>query len=79
MQTLYVHLSGLDAAIVEVDEMPKPTDVIVVGRNPRRRDGKPLTFILDEVNTVIFPMHMVTFIEVMPTGEEEEIETFIRE
>jgi hypothetical protein len=77
--TLYVHIEGLENTLLEVEELPAPTDVILVGRNPRRRDGKDVPYILSEVNTVIFPLSRVLFIEVMPSGEEDEIETFIRE
>jgi len=31
------------------------------------------------VSVVIFPMHRINFIELMPTGEEEEIISFVRE
>lgn len=79
MIQIYIHLAGLDNVVMEIDELPNPSDNFVLGRNPRRRDGKPIPFILEEVNTVIFPTSVITFIEIMPTGEEEEIETFIRE
>jgi hypothetical protein len=64
---------------MEIEEMPKPTDTIIIGRNPRRRDGKDAPYMLPEANMVIFPVHRLMFIEVMPTGQEEEIATFIRE
>lgn len=79
MITLYVHIEGLDTALLEVDQMPAPTDTALVGRNPRRRDGKDLPYILKEVNQIIIPMNRITFIEVMTQEDEEEFETFIRE
>jgi hypothetical protein len=77
--TLYVHIEGLETAMMEVDQMPDITSTCIVGRNPRRRDGKDLPYVYAEVNTIIIPMNRVTFIEVMSEAQEEEFETFIRE
>lgn len=79
MVTVYVHLDGLETALMEVEELPKPTDTCILGRNIRRRDGKDIPYLLADVTTAIFPMSVIKFIEVIPSGEEEEIETFIRE
>lgn len=79
MITLYVHVEGLETSLLEVEQLPNPTDTILIGRNPRRRDGKDLPHILPEVNTVIIPMNRIVFIEVLSAEEQEEIETFIRE
>ncbi len=79
MITLYVHIEGLDTALVEVETMPNLTDTMLICKNPRRRDGKDLPYILPDVNTMILPMNRVMFIEVMTAEEEEEFETFIRE
>jgi hypothetical protein len=60
--------------------MPEPTDQIVTISNPRRRDGKDLHYLEDEVTTMIVPWHRVTFVEVMPSAAEmEEVITFVRE
>ena len=79
MITLYVHIEGLETTLMEVDELPNVTDTLLIGRNPRRRDGKDVSFIMQEVNTLILPINRVVFIEVMTDEQEEEIETFIRE
>ncbi|MBZ0306168.1 MAG: hypothetical protein K8I82_08885 [Anaerolineae bacterium] len=79
MLTVYVHIEGLETTLMEIDEMPKPTDTLLIGRNPRRRDGKDAQYMLQEANMVIFPINRLIFIEVIPTGQEEEIETFIRD
>jgi hypothetical protein len=77
--TVYIHLEGLESVLGELEEMPTPSDVTITCYNSRRRDGKEINFILREVTKVIFPMHVIKFIEIMPTDEGEEIETFIRE
>jgi hypothetical protein len=52
---------------------------MILGKNPRKRDGKDVDYLQQNVNTIILPLHRVTFIEVMTDEREEEIETFIRE
>lgn len=79
MITLYVHLEGLETALLEVEALPTPTDTCIVGRNPRRRDGKDLPYLLSDVSTIILPMTRVTFIEVLTDEAEDDFETFIRE
>lgn len=77
--TLLLHIVNEDPIQCEVDRLPEPTDLIVIARNPRRRDGKDLNNILPDVNTVIWPMSRINFIEVMPTAEEEKVVSFVRE
>lgn len=73
MQTVLVHIMNEEPIMAEMEELPSPQDQVVFLMNPRRRDGKELHYVLSEVQTIILPWHRVTFIEVMPTGQEEEI------
>jgi len=77
--TVIIHLSGEDPVLGEVDELPAPTDTAVTVNNPRRRDGKDLPYIDGNVVTVVWPMHRVTFMEILPTADEEELIGFVRE
>jgi hypothetical protein len=77
--TLLLHIANEEPTLVEVEKMPEPSDVILIGMNPRRRDGKDLPNVAPNVTTVIWPMGRVTFIEVMPSGEEEKVVGFVRE
>ena len=77
--TLLIHLEGSDPFVADVDELPSAHDQVIVVNNPRQRDGRDLTNLMPEVQTVIYPWNRITFIEVMPTEEEEEIIGFIRE
>ncbi len=77
--TVLLHLTGEDAVVGEIDQLPSPTDASVTVNNPRRRDGKDLPYVQSNVVTVIFPLHRITFIEVMPTAEEEKLIGFVRE
>jgi hypothetical protein len=77
--TILVHLSGEDAVVGEVDDLPAPTDVSVTLNNPRKRDGKDLTYLQGNVVSVVWPMHRVNFIEILPTAEEESLIGPVRE
>ena len=78
--TIILHIANEEPILCEVEKMPEPTDQIVTISNPRRRDGKDLHYLEDEVTTMIVPWHRVTFVEVMPSAAEmEEVITFVRE
>jgi hypothetical protein len=77
--TLLVHLVGEDPIIGEAEELPTATDTTITVNNPRRRDGKDLPYVQSNVVTVVWPMHRVNFIEVMPTAEEERLIGAVRE
>jgi len=77
--TVLVHLSGEDPVLGEIDELPEPTDTAITVNNPRRKDGKDLPYIDGNVVSVMWPMHRVTFMEILPTAEEEELIGFVRE
>ena len=77
--TVLVHLSGEDPVVGEVEEIPTPADNTIMLNNPRRRDGKDLAYVQGNVVSVVWPMHRVNFIEIMPTSEEEKLIGFVRE
>ncbi len=76
---LLLHIAGEDSIVVDVDELPSLTDQVLIGTNPRYRDNKPVRNILAEVNTVIFPWWRINFIEILPSGEDEEVYSFFRD
>ena len=77
--TVLVHLSGEDSVVGEVDVIPAPADTTITLNSPRRRDGKDLAYIQGNVVTVVWPMHRINFIEILPTAEEEHIIGPVRE
>jgi hypothetical protein len=77
--TIVVHLLNEDAVVGEMDEIPSPADTLLVVNNPRRVDGKDLHYLSEDVVTVIWPVSRINFLEVLPTKEEEEIISFVRE
>ena len=77
--TLVVHILNSDPIMGETDELPSPSDTMVLLRNPRRVDGKDIHYLADNVITVYWPIERVNFIEVITTAEEEAIIGFVRE
>ena len=77
--TVMLHLSGEDPILGEMEELPKPGDSNVTLTSPRRRDGKDLPYLQGDVVTVVWPMHRMNFLEVMPSREDEELVTFVRD
>lgn len=71
MITLLVHINNADPVKLDVEEMPKTTDNAIVGKNPRERTDKEVTWIEEGVTTIIFPWWRVTFVEVLPSPEDD--------
>jgi hypothetical protein len=79
MPTVIVHISNEDPVVGEIDEMPSATDMLLIVKNPRRRDGKDLHYLDASVQTVIWPISRINFIEIYPAGEDEEIISHVRD
>ena len=77
--TVMIHVLNEDAVVGEVEALPEPTDQVIIVSNVRRRDGRDVSYILPEVNTVVFPWARIHCVEIMPSDAEEEIVSFIRE
>ena len=77
--TVILHLAGESAIAGEIEELPKPTDTILVVSNPRSRDGKDLHYLESNVVKVIWPLAKLNLIEVLQGQEEEKIIGFVRE
>ncbi len=77
--TLVIHVSGEEAVVAEIEELPSQDATMITVKNPRRMDGKDLHYLDENVTTVIWPIIRINFIEILPTKEEEEIIGFVRE
>ncbi|RMG86162.1 MAG: hypothetical protein D6712_08090 [Chloroflexi bacterium] len=71
MITLLLHIANQEPVKVEVDEMPKPTDVVIIGKNPRERNDKEFPWVEDGVTTVIFPWWRINYVQVLPSRDED--------
>jgi hypothetical protein len=79
MPSILIHLLNEDPVLGEVDELPQKTDNLLIVKNPRRRDGKDLSYLDASVTNVIWPISRVSFIEIMVADKDEDIITFVRE
>lgn len=78
--TVIVHVVGQEALVAELERIPEPSDTCVICTNPRGRDGKPVVYIEREATRVIFPWHRISFLETMPSEEDQvEVEAFFRD
>jgi len=77
--SVIVHLPGEPSVIGEVDELPKPTDVILTLTNPRQKDGKDLHYLEHNVVKVIWPINRISLIEILESEDEDQIIGFVRE
>jgi len=72
MLTLLVHINNAEPVKMDVEDLPNPSDQVLIARNPRERGDREVNWIEDGVTTVIIPWWRITFIEVLPAAEEAE-------
>ena len=77
--TVLIHVLNEEAVVGEIDELPSPSDQVLIVNHIRYRDGRQLSYVLPETDTVIYPWMRIHCIEIMPGEEKEEIVSFIRE
>jgi hypothetical protein len=78
-QTVMIHLLNEDAVVAEVERVPEPNDQVLIVSNVRLRDGRDVSYILPETNTVIYPWTRIHCVEILPGEKEEKIIGFVRE
>jgi hypothetical protein len=79
MPSVILHIMNEDPVLGEIADVPGVTDTIILVKNPRRRDGKDMANLDPNVMTVIYPISRINYVEVLPSEEEEEIITHVRE
>ncbi len=79
MPTIIIHIANEDPVVGEVDQLVGANDTVITVKNPRRRDGKDLHYLEANVTSVVWPISRINFIEVMPSEQDEEIISFVRE
>ncbi len=79
MQSVIVHIANEDAIVCEIEELPNPQDISILVHNLRRRDGMDVHYLDEDVTSVIFPLHRINFIQVLPSAEISEVVGFVRE
>ena len=77
--SVILHITGETAIAGEIEELPKPTDTIIMVLNPRQKDGKDLHYLDTNVTKVIWSLTKVSFIEILEGTGEEKIIGFVRD
>jgi hypothetical protein len=77
--TLILHIQNSDPVVGESDELPASDATLIMLKNPRKMDGKDLTYLAENVVTVYWPIERVNFIELIAGEQEEQIIGFVRE
>lgn len=79
MITIIVHINSEDPIVGETKAIPETNAQFILLQNPRRRDGKDVHYLDEDVNTIVIPFHRINFIQILPTADSEEIIGFVRE
>lgn len=78
--TVIVHVTNEDAFLAEIDTLPQPGDSVLIIRNARKKDGKPLQQHDTETVMAIYPWTRVTFVEILAErANRDELYEFFRE
>jgi hypothetical protein len=77
--SIILHMPGEPSVLGEIEELPKPSDNLIIVSNPRLRDGKDIHYLEHNVVKVIWPIAKVTLIEILESEEEEHLIGFVRE
>jgi hypothetical protein len=77
--TVLIHVLNEEAVVGEIERIPDPTDQVLIVSNIRYRDGRNVSYVLPETDTVVYPWTRIHCVEIMPGEEKEEVVSFIRE
>jgi hypothetical protein len=77
--TVLIHVLNEEAVVGEIEHIPDPTDQVLIVSNIRYRDGRNVSYVLPETDTVVYPWTRIHCVEIMPGEEKEEVVSFIRE
>ena len=72
-----VHVIDEEPFVADVEELPAPSATCVYFKNPSTRDQKQVRWTMGAVQSVMFSMARINFIEVPIAGAE--VEHFVRD
>lgn len=77
--TVLIHILNEEPVVGDVDQLPEPGDQVLVVHNVRYRDGRDVSYILPETDTVVYPWQRIHCLEILPSEAQEDVVSFIRE
>jgi len=72
MVSLLVHLANSEPVKLDVEEMPKTTDQVLIGRNPRDHADREIPWVEESVRMIILPWWRINYVQVLPSEEDQE-------
>lgn len=72
MYTVMVHLSGSEPVKLDIEELPKPNDTILIGKNPRDNVDREVHWVDENVRMVILPWWRINYVQVLPSQDDQE-------
>jgi hypothetical protein len=66
MITLLLHIANSEPVKLDVEDLPHPSDLMILGRNPRDRKDREVEWLDEGVTTVMIPWSRINLIQVMP-------------
>lgn len=77
--TVIVHIANEEPIVCEIESLPEAHDQLILLSNPRRRDGKELKYLDEDVSRIIVPWHRINFVQILPSAEAEDVIGFVRD
>ncbi|MBL8163254.1 MAG: hypothetical protein JNJ61_14805 [Anaerolineae bacterium] len=66
MITLLLHIANAEPVKLDVEDLPHPSDLMILGRNPRDRKDREVEWLDEGVTTVMIPWSRINLIQIMP-------------
>ena len=73
-----VKMEGVEVIYCEIDDIPSPTDTLLVMYDPRLTGDKDVPFLRHEPRRMIVPIHRILYIEVLEDDDDEQYLTHVR-
>ena len=77
--SVLIHILNEEPVLAEVDEIPSPSDQVLIVTSARRRDGGEVSYLLPEASSVLYPWSRIHCVEVFSGEGEDDIASFVRE
>lgn len=78
-ERVIIHILNDDPIVGEIEKIPDTAEQWLTIRNPERRDGKPVPYLEPNTMAVVFPIHRITFLEVISGESAEDVVTHFKE
>lgn len=78
-QPVMIHLTNEELILGDLDQLPDPADQFMIVHNARQPDGTALTFLEEDVRTILIPWQQTKMVQILPSTGIEEVIGFVRE